>query len=155
MLTERKPCAISCSGSSLHDDVRGVIQINWSGQGGLLLHSNRSPALQHRRLHMSAQAQIKATKGSDSSPSTAPVALRVIDEALHLEAERSYLAVSVASRREPSACLRICHNVYILFSSCCTCAPAAVCHVSHSGQSPPRRQGWPEACTQADLICYA
>lgn len=61
---------------------------------------------------MSAQPQIKATKGSGSSPSTAPVALRVIDEALHLEAERSYLAVSVASRREPSACLHICHNVY-------------------------------------------
>ena len=45
---------------------------------------------------MSAQAQVKATNGSESSPSAAPVALRVMDEALHVEAERSYLAVSTA-----------------------------------------------------------
>ena len=88
-----------------------MIQINWSGQGGLLLHSNRSPALQHRGLHTATQAQIKATKGSDSRPSTAPVALRVIDEALHVEAERSYLAVSVAPLHEPSARVHISHSV--------------------------------------------
>lgn len=100
------------------------------------------------------QAQIKTTKGSDSGPSTAPVALRVIDEALHVEAERSYLAVSV-SHAESQALVCIAATVFILLSSRCACAPAAVCHVSHSGQGTPRRQRWPEACPQANLICYA
>lgn len=44
-------------------------------------------------------AQITATNGSGASPPAAPIALRVIDEALHVEAERSYLAVSAALSR--------------------------------------------------------
>ncbi|KAL3143174.1 hypothetical protein ABBQ38_002033 [Trebouxia sp. C0009 RCD-2024] len=70
------------------------IKLNCFGQGGLLLHSSRSPVLQHRRLHMAAQ--ITATNGSGASPPAAPIALRVIDEALHVEAERSYLAYAMS-----------------------------------------------------------
>lgn len=39
--------------------------------------------------------QITAKNGSGASPPTAPIALRVVDEPLHVEAERSYLAVGV------------------------------------------------------------
>lgn len=111
---------------------------------------------------MSAQAQISSRNGSDSSPSTAPVALRVVDEALHVEAERSYLAVSVAPCdtcaasalwQNLSPYLHIGHEVQP--RSYRACAISAVCHVGHSGESPPRCQGWLEACAQTDLICYA
>lgn len=70
---------------------------------------------------MSAQAQIKASKGSDSSPLAAPVALRVVDEALHVEAERSYLAVSVASCKEPSTYVHLSHSVHPAQQLMCLC----------------------------------
>lgn len=125
-LTKIEPCAFASSVISARQPLLTVIQTKWLGQGGLLLHSTRSPALQHRRLHMSAQAQVKATNGSDSSPSTAPVALRVMDEALHVEAERSYLAVSVALCMTSTlkcisvACIFTLVSSYKQWSTCCS-----------------------------------
>ena len=43
---------------------------------------------------MSVQAQASAANSSDASIAAPPAALRIVDEALHVEAERSYLAVS-------------------------------------------------------------
>lgn len=120
-LTKFEPCASASSVISAQQLLLSVIQTNWLGQGGLLLHSNRSPAFQHRRLHMSAQAQVKATNGCDSSPSTAPVALRVMDEALHVEAERSYLAVSIAgSNAQALSCISFTCSAAKVVDTCCS-----------------------------------
>lgn len=71
------------------------MQSGWSAISGQPLHNSRKSwhAPQHRGLHVPVQAAVGVSNGSSSSSSDAPIALRVVDEALHVEAERSYLAV--------------------------------------------------------------
>lgn len=87
----------------------GCLQSGWSLLCGHPLqiskHSCSTP--QQRALHISAQAAGKVSNGSSSVSPEAPIALRVVDEPLHVEAERSYLAVR-------SPCCQTCGDLLLL-----------------------------------------
>jgi hypothetical protein len=74
----------------------GCLQSGWSSLCGhpLQISKHSYPVPQQRALHISTQAAGKVSNGSSSVSPEAPIALRVVDEPLHVEAERSYLAVS-------------------------------------------------------------
>lgn len=76
----------------------GGMQSGWSLLCGHPFQTSRYSyaAPQQRPLHVSVQAAGKVSNGSSSVSPEAPIALRVVDEPLHVEAERSYLAYAMS-----------------------------------------------------------
>ena len=114
---------------------------------------NRHPSGSARKLSITAAAG-KAVSAAAAQVSVNPNSLRVIDTELHVEAERSYLAVGRAPL-SPKAllCMKF---VSVAMTICLTSSGLyAVCHVGDRGASFARCAGWSEAGPSPDPLCYA